>query len=568
MFAGFGAVLARSETRTVDSQLQSALRASSAAYAEEVAYTRELAAAFAADLRVRDALARAELPELEALLASSARVRVDVNGQFTAGQIYPVAVERSASIVTTDGRLLGRVIASLPLDQALADHLRSIAGLRPGQRLALVEDGRIVTASPGLGGRLELPLDRPAVVGVGGTRFRALAAKTSTSDTGVRIVVLSPQAWIDSATRSGWLRLLGALAVSLALIAGVAYLLGHSIVATLRQLVAAARGLSAGMLSERVVVRGRDEFAQLGAAFNEMAEQLQERVQDLEAERRRLRDVTIRFGEALASTHDVDQLLLAIVETAVESTRAVGGRVTGPEGRIVEVGDPEAGPDRIELPLQAGGTSFGSLVLYGSEFSVLDVESASLLVGHGVIALENARLHRILERQALVDALTGLANRRAAEQELAIEVSRAVRFGSPLSIVFADLDHFKRVNDTFGHPTGDLVLRELASVLAATVRDIDHATRWGGEEFCLILPGTDLAGAARLAERVRAALQERTILTTEGMPLHVTASFGVAGLPPLASVEELIASADAALYDAKGRGRNCVSIGTSPVSAA
>jgi diguanylate cyclase (GGDEF)-like protein len=568
VFAGFGAVLARSETRTVDSQLQSALRASSAAYAEEVAYTRELAAAFAADPRVRDALARAELPELEALLASSARVRVDVNGQFTAGQIYPVAVERSASIVTTDGRLLGRVIASLPLDQALSDHLRSIAGLRPGQRLALVEDGRIVTASPGLGGRLELPLDRPAVVGVGGTRFRALAAKTSTSDTGVRIVVLSPQAWIDSATRSGWLRLLAALAVSLALIAGVAYLLGHSIVATLRQLVAAARGLSAGMLSERVVVRGRDEFAQLGAAFNEMAEQLQERVQDLEAERRRLRDVTIRFGEALASTHDVDQLLLAIVETAVESTRAVGGRVTGPEGRIVEVGDPEAGPDRIELPLQAGGTSFGSLVLYGSEFSVLDVESASLLVGHGVIALENARLHRILERQALVDALTGLANRRAAEQELAIEVSRAVRFGSPLSIVFADLDHFKRVNDTFGHPTGDLVLRELASVLAATVRDIDHATRWGGEEFCLILPGTDVAGAARLAERVRAALQQRTILTTEGMPLHVTASFGVAGLPPLASVEELIASADAALYDAKRRGRNCVSIGTSPVSAA
>ena len=460
------------------------------------------------------------------------------------------------------------MIASLPLDKALADHLRSIAGLRPGQRLALVEDGRIVIASPGLGGRLELPTDRPAVVDVGGTRFRALAAKTSTSDTGVRIVLLSPQAWIDSATRSGWLRLLTALAVSLALIAGVAYVLGHSIVATLRRLVAAARGLSAGRLSERVVVRGRDEFAQLSAAFNEMAEQLEERVQDLEAERRRLRDATVRFGEALASTHDVDQLLLAIVETAAESTRAVGGRVTGPDGRIVEVGDPEAGPDHIELPLQAGGASFGSLVLYGSEFSVLDLESASLLVGHGVIALENARLHRILERQALVDALTGLANRRAAEQALAIELARAVRFGSPLSIVFADLDHFKRVNDTFGHPTGDLVLRELASVLTATVREIDHATRWGGEEFCLILPGTDLAGAARLAERVRAALAERTILTTEGMPLHVTASFGVAGSPPLASVEELIASADAALYDAKARGRNCVSIGTSPVSAA
>jgi diguanylate cyclase (GGDEF)-like protein len=561
-------VLARSEARTVDAQLQAALRAGSAAYAEEVAYTRELAAAFAADLRVRDAVARAELPELEALVDSSAHVRVDVDGQFTVGMTYPAAVERTASIVSTGGRPLGRVIASLPLDQGLAERLRSIAGLRSGQRLALVENDRIVAASPGLGGTLDLRLDHPSTVSVGGSRFRALGAKTSTSDTGLRLVVLSPQEWIDSATRSGWIRLLTALVVSLVLIAGVAYLLGHSIAATLRRLVSAAHGLAAGMLSERVPVRGRDEFAQLSAAFNEMAEQLDERMRELEDERRRLRDVTLRFGEALASTHDVDQLLEAIVETAVDSTRAVGGRVTGPDGRVVEVGDPDAGADRIDLPLQAGGTSFGSLVLYGSEFSVLDLESASLLVGHAVIALENARLHHIVEQQALVDALTGLANRRAAEQRLAIELARASRFGSPLSIVFADLDHFKRVNDTFGHPTGDLVLRELAAVLASTVRGIDLAARWGGEEFCLILPGTDVTGAARLAERVRTALAERTILTTEGMPLYVTASFGVAGRPPSASAEELIASADAALYDAKRRGRNCVSIGTSPVSAA
>jgi diguanylate cyclase (GGDEF)-like protein len=561
-------VLARSETRTVDAQLQAALRAGSAAYAEEISYTRELAAGFAADLRVRDALARGELGELEALVQSSSRVRVEANGKFTVGREHPAAVERSASIVTTDGKLLGRVIASLPLDQTFADRLRASAGLRPGQRLALVEDGRIVAASPGLGGRLELPLDNPQVVSAGGTRFRALAAKTSTSDTGLRLAVLSPQEWIDSANRTGWLRLLAALVASLALIALVAYLLGQSIVATLRSLVAAARALAEGRLSERVPVRGRDEFARLGSAFNEMAEQLQERLEDLEAERRRLRDVTIRFGEALASTHDVDQLLRAIAETAVESTRADGGQVTGPDGQIVHVGDPDAGPKRLELPLQAGGTSFGSLVLHGSEVSVLDLETASLLAGHAGIALENAELHRILGEQALVDALTGLANRRSAEQKLTVELARAVRFGSPLSLVFADLDHFKQVNDRFGHPSGDLVLRELAAVLAATVREIDLAARWGGEEFCLILPGTDLAGAARLAERVRTALAERTILTAEGLPLHVTASFGVSAQPPLASAEELIASADAALYDAKRRGRNCVAIGTSPVSAA
>jgi diguanylate cyclase (GGDEF)-like protein len=561
-------VLARSEARTVDAQLQAALRAGSVAYADEITFTRELAAGFAADLRVRDALSRGEQPELEALVRSTSRVRLDANGRFTYGEEFPVAVELSASIVATDGRLLGRVIASLPLDQTLVDQLRASAGLRPGQRLALVHDGMIVVASPGLGGRLDLPLDHPRVVSIGGSRFRALATKTSTSDTGVRLAVLSPQEWIESANRTSWLRLLAALAASLALIAGVAYILGQSIVGTLRRLVAAARGLAEGRLSERVPVRGSDEFAHLGTAFNEMAEQLQERLGDLEAERRRLRDVTIRFGEALASTHDVDQLLRAIAETAVESTRAGGGHVIGPDGRVVQVGDPNAGPKRVELPLQAGGTSFGSLVLYGSEFSVLDVETASLLVGHAVIALDNARLHRILEQQALVDVLTGLANRRAAEQALTVELARAVRFGSPLSLVFADLDHFKQVNDRFGHPSGDLVLRELAAVLAATVREIDLAARWGGEEFCLILPGTDLTGAAQLAERVRTALAERTILTAEGLPLHVTASFGVAGQPPLASAEELIASADAALYDAKRRGRNCVSIGTSPVSAA
>ena len=558
----------RSETRTVDAQLQAALRAGSAAYAEEVSYTRELAAGFAADARVREALARAERPELEALVGASARVRVEVNGKFTVGDEHSAAVERSASIVTTDGRLLGRVIASLPLDQALADRLRASAGLRPGQGLALVEDGRVVAASPGLGGRLELPLDRPRVISIGGTEFRALATKTSTSDTGPLLAVLSPQEWIESANRSGWLRLLAALAASLALIAGVAYLLGQSIVATLRRLVAAARELAGGRLSERVPVRGSDEFAQLGRAFNEMAEQLEEHLQNLEAERHRLRDVTISFGEALASTHDVDQLLRAIAETAVESTRASGGHIAGPDGLLVEVGDPQAGADHIELPLQAGRTNFGSLVLYGPEFTVLDLETASLLVGPAVIALENARLHRILEEQALVDALTGLANRRAAEQALHIELARATRFDTPLSLVFADLDHFKEVNDRFGHPSGDLVLRELAAVLAATVREIDVAARWGGEEFCLILPGTDLSGAAQLAERIRVALRERTILTTGGVPLHVTASFGVAGQPPLATVEELIASADAALYDAKRRGRNCVSIGTSPVSAA
>ena len=115
--------------------------------------------------------------------------------------------------------------------------------------------------------------------------------------------------------------------------------------------------------------------------------------------------------------------------------------------------------------------------------------TAGSLASHAAIALENARLHRIVERQALVDGLTGIANRRQCEDALTAEISRADRLGAPMTLVLADLDDFKAVNDVHGHTVGDDVLREFASVLKATVRDSDLAGRWGGEEFMLLLPG-------------------------------------------------------------------------------
>ena len=139
--------------------------------------------------------------------------------------------------------------------------------------------------------------------------------------------------------------------------------------------------------------------------------------------------------------------------------------------------------------------------------------TAASLAGQAVVALENARLHRIVERQALVDGLTGLANRRQADETLASELARAERLGGPVGLILADVDDFKAVNDRHGHPTGDIVLRDLAETFRETVREIDTAARWGGEEFAVILPGTDLEGAAQLAERLRVALSEREILS-------------------------------------------------------
>jgi diguanylate cyclase (GGDEF)-like protein len=381
----------------------------------------------------------------------------------------------------------------------------------------------------------------------------------------IALVALTPSAAISADKLSVLGRLLLGLLGSLLLIAFVAYLAGRSIVSGLDPLVAAANSIAAGRLRERVPVRGRDEFATLARAFNEMAGQLEARLEDLEDERRRLREANARFGDALASALDPEQLRRVIVESAVEATQADGGLVIAEDGTVVQSGD-VAGRDRLEFELTAGRRSFGRLVLFGSGFDAEEQMMAASLAGQAVVALENARLHRIVERQALVDGLTGLANRRQADETLASELARAQRLGGPVALILADVDDFKTVNDRYGHPTGDIVLRDLAETLRETVREIDTAARWGGEEFAVILPSTDLEGAAQVAERVRVALSEREILSTDGVPLHVTASFGASAASGSTTLVELIETADEALYRAKRAGKNRVYAGTEPVT--
>src|SRR5262249_35909816 len=157
--------------------------------------------------------------------------------------------------------------------------------------------------------------------------------------------------------------------------------------------------------------------------------------EELDAERARVRDATVRFGEALAATHDVDQLLRVIVETVVETTGATGGLVVGLGGEIVQSGTLSDRGETFELPLTAGPPSFGRLALPGRGSPVGRRRPAAPLVAQGAIALENARLPRIVARQALVDMLTGLSNRRHCEEALASELMRAERFGGSVAFV-------------------------------------------------------------------------------------------------------------------------------------
>jgi diguanylate cyclase (GGDEF)-like protein len=558
-FWGFSSVASQSETRRVDARLQGGLRAALAAYQERLDAAQVTAETLARDRAFQRALSRGDKQAVAGRLRGMKHVEVLTPYGLVVGRDPGFAAKRQVDVFTREG-LIGTVIAFVRYDTDLAKRLRSLSGLPTDDAVAILDGTHIAAASPAVFGRLTLQPGVTRSVAIGGARYRALVAGSLEEDplAGARLAVLSPQNLIDRANGSTRMRLLLFLVGSLLIVAIVAWLEGRSIVRTMRDLVRATHGIARGRLDERVPLRGRDEFAQLGRAFNDMADQLEERLQELEAERARLREAFARIGDALGATHDPAGLLQVVLETALQATGATGAVLVGDRGEHVEVGDPDAGPERLEVPLSAGQTSFGTLVLTGSGFSEEQKVTAISLAAQAVVALENARLHRIVEHQALVDPLTGLANRRRCEEALSVELARAERFGAPLAFVLADLDDFKAVNDDHGHPVGDVVLREFAAVLRENVREADLAGRWGGEEFVLLLPGTDAAGGGQLAERVRTALLERTILAPDGRRVEVTCSFGIADVAAGSDAGTLVGAADRALYRAKRGGKNRV----------
>lgn len=211
------------------------------------------------------------------------------------------------------------------------------------------------------------------------------------------------------------------------------------------------------------------------------------------------------------------------------------------------------------VPLTAEGGKSGVAVLEhsikpGSRVERRLVSIVERFCSQGALALRNAILLLELRRMATTDGLTKVANRRTFEIRLRQEISRAERDGAPLSLLILDIDNFKRLNDTYGHQTGDDVLREVAATLQAHCRNFDIAARYGGEEFTLMLPGCNAADAVTSAERLRQAI------AANGSSVPVTVSVGVASYPVHATEpEELVKKADKALYASKEAGRNRVS---------
>jgi len=369
----------------------------------------------------------------------------------------------------------------------------------------------------------------------------------------------------------------------------------------LQRLIAGARRIGAGDFGARVDMRGRDEVAAVGAAFDSMAARLADSVEELRhkgLEMAVLYSIVERVSRSVF-LGDLKSIVLDLTAEVLRSPRVV--LVTaGPEPdewEILERADGADGPQRHTvrmpgpgatagplpwallrawvagemtapgldpdtraacLPLRFRERSLGLIVAEEPRDHRFDADAQRLmgaLANHCSVAFENARLYALL----ITDELTQVYSLRHFQLRLEEEVNRSRRYGQPVALLILDLDHFKAVNDRYGHPAGDVALREFGAHLRAELRGADVPCRYGGEEFGVILTNTDGPGALIVAERLRAAIEAASIDLGNGVAVTLTVSIGVASCPgDAATVRELVARADQAMYRAKQAGRNRV----------
>jgi diguanylate cyclase (GGDEF)-like protein len=391
------------------------------------------------------------------------------------------------------------------------------------------------------------------------------------------------------------LLILGIIAAALACGVGAVILLLRNVVPRVRDYSLLASEVAAGTAGRRLVVRGGDEIADLGHTLNRMIER-----QNAQAFSEGAQMEFAAMMQLAESENEANDLLKRHVERSIAgSTAAVLNRNNSEDRLEARTNLPDESPLRAALigakprsclavrfgrthheakdgkplvtcdvcagmsehstcePLLVGGDVIGSLlvnheqVLPDSERQAID-----LSVTQAAPVLGNLRNLALAETRAATDSLTGLANARASHDTLKRMVAQAFRTGAPLTAILLDLDHFKQINDRFGHARGDDVLATVGAVLDATARESDFVGRLGGEEFLLLLPNTGGSDNLVVAEKIRHVVSE---VTVPGVDRLITASLGVAVYPDDATdPETLLRHADRALYTAKANGRNRV----------
>jgi diguanylate cyclase (GGDEF)-like protein len=285
----------------------------------------------------------------------------------------------------------------------------------------------------------------------------------------------------------------------------------------------------------------------------ETGELVFEKITGKKEDRKKIKKIRLKIGEGIAGWVAQEGIPVVVPDVAIDE-RFYPRVDTETDFRTKSL---------MCVPIRSKGSILGVLEITnktkGEPFTKDDLNLLMRLVDHAAIAIERASLYQKMAELSVTDDLTKLFNTRYLDRTLMIEIARCKRHRSSLALIFMDIDHFKSINDNYGHLVGSKLLVEMGQLLIRSLRTIDIVARYGGDEFVIVLPQTVPNSAVQIAERIRKSVERNIFLKKEGYSLHLTASFGVASYPESAqSKEDLLRLADEAMYRVKYQTRNGV----------